>query len=568
MPWKQPKLSIEDYGGNADKLAEGQKIVDAAWNRANPAGTAIVNTVKPTLTPQDTGGMAMWGEHNRALDRAYDRQGGEKSAGELVAQGRMDGTLTGKEAQSNYGAIAASKMGQLESMGDFSYDFNKDPLFKMLSESYMAQARQAAGDVNAQAAARTGGYGNSYGATAAGATYNDALRGLYDQVPELQEAAYQKYLNDRSDLYRQADYYNGLEDQAYGRNWNEEARDYERSEAEKDRAYEQAMAAAQLGEYGPLSELLGVDFSRAQMADDANLYGTLAAQLGPDKALEVLARIAQTNANKNAAANGGAGTGTGGDGSTGSGDGGAKQITAADAAGGQYPDVSAGTTILNGKTVLLPPSQAGSNKYRFYEYGGTIYYDETDKSGRITRGKIYNGPLVGTDGKIVRPGKGSSVPYPLVSGMDPVTAKTGYVPVTTGSSFWDAIINLNGENQALMRLAGEANGLTGDELDEYADISGIYDKNLMDMAKLGPGNAGGYGGEKDSYSGSGGGKSGKSGSGYGGYSGYSGNGKDTSKDTGGTVTVKTGQPSTSSALPVTNVVNLTDDEILKALRGR
>lgn len=545
MAWKKPTLTIDDYGGNADKLAEGQKIVDAAWNRVNPAGTAIVNTVKPTLTQADTGGMKMWGEHQRALDRALDRQGGEKSAGELVAQGLMDGTLTGRDAQSQYAAIAANKMGQLESMGDFSYDFNKDPLFKMLSESYMAQARQAANDVNAQAAARTGGYGNSYGATAAGATYNDALRGLYDQVPELQEAAYQKYLNDRSDLYRQADYYGGLEEQAYGRQWNEEARDYEHSEAEKDRAYEQAMAAAQLGEYGPLSELLGVDFSKAQMADDVNLYGTLAAQLGPDKALEVLARIAQTTANKNAAA--GSGTGTGGDGSTGSGDGGAKQITASDAASGQYPDVSAGTAILNGKTVLLPPSQANGNKYRFYEYNGVIYYDATDKSGRIQRGLIYNGPLVGTDGKIVRPGSGSSVPYPLVSGMDPVTASTGYVPVTTGSSFWDAVINLNGENQALMRLAGEANGLTGDALNEYADISGVYDKNLMDMAKLGPGSTGGYGGD-DSYSGSGG-KSGKSGYSGSGYSGYSGSGKDTAKDTG----TKTETPA-NNVSPVTQTM--------------
>ena len=583
MAWKHPKLSIEDYGGDADKLAEGQKIVDAAWNRVNPAGTAIINTERPRLTQADTGGMTMWGEHQRALDRAMDRDG-EKSAGELVAQGLMDGTLTGKEAQSNYGAIAASKMGQLESMGDFSYDFNKDPLFKMLSESYMAQARQAANDVNAQAAARTGGYGNSYGAAAAGATYNDALRNMYDQVPELQEAAYQKYLNDRSDLYRQADYYGGLEEQAYGRNLTEEdrrieaeEREYSRSEAEKNRTWDQALALAQLGSYGMLAELTGADLSKAETADDVNLFNSLASTLGADKAMEVMAQISQANAKSSTTAAGnGAGTGTGTGAGSNTGDGAAAgaephTVTAQEAASGNYPDVSAGTAVFKGKTVLLPPSQVGKTKFRFYEYGGTIYYDMTDGSGRTTPGLIYSGPLVGTDGNIVRPGTVTGVPYPLVSGMNPVTAQTGYVPVSTGSAFLDAIINNKGANMALMQLAGEANGY-----DSGIDLSPLYEMDLHNIRKgatpSGGGYVGDYGGDfGGGYSGGSGGSgsgrsgSGRSGSGSGNYGGSGGGG---TKDTGETVTVKTGQPSTSSALPVTNVVNLTDEEILKALRGR
>ena len=120
-----------------------------------------------------------------------------------------------------YGALADKKMQEVQNTKGFSYNFNADPMFKMLSNSYMNQARQAANNASAMAAARTGGYGNSYGAMAAGQQYNQALQNLYDQVPELQQAAYERYLNDRNDLYKQADYYANRGDTMYNRDFNE-----------------------------------------------------------------------------------------------------------------------------------------------------------------------------------------------------------------------------------------------------------------------------------------------------------------------------------------------------------
>lgn len=264
------------------------------------------------------------------------------SVNEDVAKAIADGTMDTAGAQSQYGVMAAQAMDRAQSMGPFNYDFNNDAVFKSLQNSYMKQARRAAADASAMAAARTGGYGNSYGAVAASQQYNNALQDLYDQIPELQSAAYNRYLNDKQDLYSQRDYYQQLEDELYGRNYTEgrdkigdeqwqqqfdygkerdavgdeqwrqqfeygKERDtvgdeqwkqqfdadredvgWEHGMAEKQyanevdrqkrqdavdnwvRDFETAQYAASLGNYGPLEELLGVDFSGTRNDDALN----------------------------------------------------------------------------------------------------------------------------------------------------------------------------------------------------------------------------------------------------------------------------------------------------------
>ena len=299
----KPKLTLDDFNGNQEKLAKGQQILDTTWDRANPAGTLSQNFVQPKITFADTGGVGEWGEYARAINNAYDnanrvngQKGTQKGANEVLATNIANGTLPGSQIADNYAALAAGKMDELQNMGSFSYDFNKDPMFKILSQSYMQQAKQAANNASAMAAARTGGYGNSYGAAAASQQYNAALGNLYDQVPELQEAAYNKYLNERNDLYKQAGYYNDLNDTYYGRDFQErEAQreqgnldrdyDFKKTEADRedsrwnkqfdykaqqdalDRAEEGAQYLASLGYYDAAEQLYGVDLSVANETD-------------------------------------------------------------------------------------------------------------------------------------------------------------------------------------------------------------------------------------------------------------------------------------------------------------
>lgn len=75
----------------------------------------------------------------------------------------------------------------------FRYDFNTDPVFQQAKESYLRQGRLNARDVAAQAAALTGGYGNSYGTVAAQSVMNQAAERINDLIPDLQNAAYGRY---------------------------------------------------------------------------------------------------------------------------------------------------------------------------------------------------------------------------------------------------------------------------------------------------------------------------------------------------------------------------------------
>ena len=65
----------------------------------------------------------------------------------------------------------------------FNYDVNGDPLYQQYKHSYMTQGKQAMEDTIGQAAAMTGGYGNSYATAAGGQAYQSYLDQLNDRYP-------------------------------------------------------------------------------------------------------------------------------------------------------------------------------------------------------------------------------------------------------------------------------------------------------------------------------------------------------------------------------------------------
>ena len=119
--------------------------------------------------------------------------------------------------QSKYQDQIDSIIQQILNPQGFKYEFNGDNLFKAYSDMYTQKGKQAAEDVQGQAAALTGGYGNSYGVTAGNQAYQQYLTDLYGVGMDLRDRAYQDYLNqlqNRKDAYgilQQAD------DSAYGR---------------------------------------------------------------------------------------------------------------------------------------------------------------------------------------------------------------------------------------------------------------------------------------------------------------------------------------------------------------
>jgi murein DD-endopeptidase MepM/ murein hydrolase activator NlpD len=93
----------------------------------------------------------------------------------------------------SYWATLQEAMNKILNREDFSYDLNGDALYQQYKDRYIQQGKMAMQDTMGQAAALTGGYGNSYASTAGNQAYQGYLQGLNDVIPELQQIAYDRY---------------------------------------------------------------------------------------------------------------------------------------------------------------------------------------------------------------------------------------------------------------------------------------------------------------------------------------------------------------------------------------
>ena len=99
----------------------------------------------------------------------------------------------------------------------FTYDFNADPLYQQYRDQYTQAGQQAMLDTMGNAASLSGGYGNSYAATAGNQAYGQYMTQLNNVIPQLYDAAYNRYTNEENTLRNNLAMLQGLDDTAYGR---------------------------------------------------------------------------------------------------------------------------------------------------------------------------------------------------------------------------------------------------------------------------------------------------------------------------------------------------------------
>ncbi len=124
---------------------------------------------------------------------------------------------------SRWQSILDQQLQKILNREDFKYDFNADPLYQQYKDQYVNAGKNAMMDTVGQVSALTGGYGNSYAATAGSQAYQEYLKGLNNKIPELYNAAMNKYKMDTDNLYRQYDAVGAQEDREYAQyegNWN------------------------------------------------------------------------------------------------------------------------------------------------------------------------------------------------------------------------------------------------------------------------------------------------------------------------------------------------------------
>lgn len=124
---------------------------------------------------------------------------------------------------------ADSYLAKYQNRDPFSYNFNTDALYNQYKDMYIQQGQLAMMDTMGQAAAMTGGYGNSYAATAGQQAYNNQLGRLNDVIPELWQRAYDRYDREGQELL-----------DMYGMYMDKEALEYSRYQDSLDDWYREA----------------------------------------------------------------------------------------------------------------------------------------------------------------------------------------------------------------------------------------------------------------------------------------------------------------------------------------
>ena len=85
----------------------------------------------------------------------------------------------------------------------FQYDLNGDALYQQLRQTYQKQGQLGAMNAIGNAAALSGGYGNSYAAAAGQQAYQQSLENLNQQIPDLYAMALQQYQTEGDRLLQQ-----------------------------------------------------------------------------------------------------------------------------------------------------------------------------------------------------------------------------------------------------------------------------------------------------------------------------------------------------------------------------
>ncbi len=99
----------------------------------------------------------------------------------------------------------------------YSFDINSDKAFAQYKNMYEQQGRRAMEDTVGNAALLTGGYGNSYGVTAGQQAYNGYMDKLADKGAELENEAYNRWINEGQTLLSQLQMLQTAENSDYNR---------------------------------------------------------------------------------------------------------------------------------------------------------------------------------------------------------------------------------------------------------------------------------------------------------------------------------------------------------------
>ena len=224
MQWNSMLDGTPNYTGGWGPIEEVDAAYDNLGNRKTPLISARDDYSSPTgsgysynysssgsYTNPDTAGKLAGYENSRPK---YNQSQDVTDAWNKVKY--LEGSKPG-DYVSKYGDQIQALLDKILNRDPFKYDFNADPMYQMYKDRYLQQGRMAMQDTMGDAAALTGGYGNSYAATAGQQAYQSYLQGLNDRIPGLRDFAYNAWLNEGDRMRSNLSTLQGLDESDYAR---------------------------------------------------------------------------------------------------------------------------------------------------------------------------------------------------------------------------------------------------------------------------------------------------------------------------------------------------------------
>lgn len=134
------------------------------------------------------------------------------------AQAALNSQLANKPGayQSQWQTQLNDVIGKILNREKFSYDLNGDALYQQMADEYSRRGNLAMMDTMGQAAAMTGGFGNSYAQSVGQQAYQAHLQELNEVIPEIYKMQLDKYNMEGQDLYNQYAMLGAEDDREYG----------------------------------------------------------------------------------------------------------------------------------------------------------------------------------------------------------------------------------------------------------------------------------------------------------------------------------------------------------------
>lgn len=176
------------YGSSGDEVKTlQQNLKNAGYDVGDVDGIYGAKTQAAVKSYQTNNGLT--------ADGIY----GTNTAAKLTSAGANTAVTSGAstataatQATTDYTPYATARDNLYQQIMNYKYDANSDPLYQQYKALYTQQGKQAMEDTIGQAAALTGGYGNTYGTVAGQQQYNAYMQKLNELIPDLADRDYSK----------------------------------------------------------------------------------------------------------------------------------------------------------------------------------------------------------------------------------------------------------------------------------------------------------------------------------------------------------------------------------------